>query len=444
MVQDMTEGSVSRILLKFSIPMLISAVFQQLYNMADSVIAGHFAGRRALAAVGASYPVTMIFMAVAAGLSIGCTVVISRYFGAGDHENMKSAVFTSILSALAIGAVFTAAGLPCSRPVIELLKTDPVIISDSALYLNIYILGLLFLFLYNICNGIFIALGDSRTPLIFLIISSVANIFVDLLFVAVFKMGVAGVAWATFLCQSICSVSALFFLLRRLAGIRTERPYRKFSLLMLKNIGVMAVPSILQQSFISVGNLCVQGLVNSYGVDATAGYSAAVKLNTFAVTGFTTMGNSISAFTAQNMGAGRPERIRSGYRIGLLIIIAAVIPFTILYFFFAPEMVRLFMDPRDAENFKAIAVGVDFLKIVSPFFAVISLKLVADGVLRGAGAMRYFMIATFSDLVIRVVLSFVLHIPYGTRGIWMSWPVGWVLGSALSCWFYFREKWKMY
>ncbi len=442
MITDMTAGSTKKILIQFSLPMLLSSVFQQLYNMADSIIAGHFAGRNALAAVGASYPVTMIFMAVATGLSIGCTVIISRHFGAGEYADTKTAIFTSLFSSAVVGLFFTVAGLLACRPIMLLLQTDPLILDDAVLYLQIYLLGMFFLFLYNSTNGIFTALGDSRTPLLFLIVSSVGNIILDYVFVALFAMGVSGVAWATFLCQGICSVLAFLCLLKRLSSLRTERSYSKFSGTMLRSISTVAIPSILQQSFISVGNLFIQGLVNSFGVDATAGYSAAVKLNTFAVTTFTTMGNSVSCFTAQNLGAKKVKRVREGYRTGLLIIGLTAIPFILTYVFLAPQMVSLFLDPKDSENVQALQIGTNFLRIVAPFYWVVAAKLVADGVLRGAEAMRSFMVATFTDLILRVLLSFVLYQPAGINGIWFSWPIGWIIASVLSYLFYAKGTWR--
>lgn len=290
--------------------MLLSAVFQQLYNVADSVVAGRFVGEDALAAVGASFPITMIFMAVALGSNTGCSVIISQLFGAKETARMKTAVSTSVIAILALSALLTAGGFLFCEPLMRLLGTPENVFADSQLYLNVYIGGLTFLFLYNICTGVFTALGDSRTPLYFLIASSLANIVMDVVFVVCFHMGMGGVAWATFLCQGVASVLAAWTLFRRLRGVPAPERHPLFSWRMLGRIARIAVPSILQQSFISVGNLFIQSLVNGFGSAVVAGYSAAVKLNTFALTGFTTLGNGLSSFTAQNIGAGRPERVK--------------------------------------------------------------------------------------------------------------------------------------
>ena len=435
---DMTKGRPAGILVRFTLPMLLSVAFQQLYNISDSVIAGKFAGEDALAAVGASFPVTMIFMAVALGCNIGCSVVISQLFGAGDNRGMKTAVNTSFLSVGGLSVLLAAAGSFCGAPILSLLGTPDNIFKDSALYLDVYTWGLPFLFLYNIASGVFTALGDSRTPLYFLIASSLGNIGLDLLFVAVFHMGVGGVAWATFLAQGVASVFAVLAVLRRVHRMDSEDGVQLFSVPMLRKIARIAVPSIFQQSFISVGNLFIQNLVNGFGSSVIAGYSAAVKLNTFALTSFTALSNSMSSFTAQNIGAGKPERVRKGFRSGLVMAVAVAVPFTALYFLGSGGVLTLFLDSASVQ---AMEAGTGFLRIVTPFYAFVAVKLMADGILRGAGAMKSFMIATFTDLVLRVVLAYCLAGPYGSNGIWMSWPVGWIVAAVLSCVFYAAGKW---
>ncbi len=439
MITDLTQGSIHKRLWLFSIPMLLSVAFQQIYNIADSMIAGKFVGEDALAAVGASYPITMIFMAVAMGCNIGCSVVISQYFGARRFGEMKTAVYTTFVSSLVLSALLTGVGLALSAPLMRLIHTPANIFADAELYLNIYIGGLIFLFLYNICTGVFNSLGDSRTPLYFLIGSSVGNILLDLLFVTAFDMGVAGVAWATFIAQGVACLLSMATLWKRLRGIETEEKSRWFSGAMLGRISRIAVPSILQQSFISVGNIFIQGLINGYGSAVIAGYSAAVKLNTFAITCFTTLANGLSSFSAQNLGAGQINRVKQGYWSGCLLAACVALPFTAGFALLDKQAVMLFLD---SESQYALQVGCDFLRMVAPFYLIIAVKLMADGVLRGAGAMKSFMTATFTDLVLRVVLAFILSGPMGTNGIWLSWPIGWVAAAILSCLFYFTGVWK--
>ncbi len=435
MVKDMTRGAVAPILFKYSVPLLVSVIFQQLYSIADSVIAGNFINKDALAAIGASYPITMIFLAIGTGMNIGCSVVISTLFGMKDYKAMKTAVFTSVISTLALAAVLTAVGAFTSRVFLELLGTDAAVMEDAQAYLNIYVFGLLFLFMYNICTGVFAALGDSSTPLYFLIGSSVGNILLDLLFVAVFKMGVPGTAWATFICQGICSVLAFIVLMRRINKIKSDKA-AVFQWRMLGKIAGISVPSILQQSFVSVGQLFIQSLVNSCGLDVMAGYSSAIKLNTFAITCFSTVGNSVSSFTAQNTGAGEYMRVRRGFKTGLFLAMGIAALFSLCYCIFAENLIYIFMDSEDADNVAAAEAGMMFLRIVSPFFIAVAAKLAADGVLRGAGNVRAFMITTFSDLILRVAFAFILKPIYGAVGIWLSWPVGWVIAMGISVTFY--------
>lgn len=438
MMKDLTNGKPESVLWRFSIPMFVSVIFQQLYNIADSVIAGKFAGEDALAAVGASYPITMIFMAIAIGSNIGSSVVISTLFGGKEYQKMKTAISTTLIGAGVLAVILTIAGLLGSSGLMQMIRTPENIFGDAALYLRIYIGGLFFLFLYNVCTGVFNSLGDSKTPLYFLIGSSLGNIVLDYVFVAVYHMGVAGVAWATFLAQGVACILALGTLLGRLKKIETKETMQWFSGDMLKKIGQIAVPSILQQSFISVGNIFIQGLINGFGSSVIAGYSAAIKLNTFAITSFTTLSNGLSSFTAQNLGAGKSDRVRKGFSAGVRLAFLVAVPFVAAFFLFTDPMVSLFLEEESKE---ALSAGREFLRIVSPFYFVISVKLMADGVLRGAGAMKQFMTATFFDLVLRVILAFVLSEPYKTLGIWASWPIGWVLAMVLSYGFYRKGSW---
>ncbi len=431
LVKDMTKGTVAPILIKYSVPLLVSVIFQQLYSIADSVIAGQFINKDALAAIGASYPITMIFLAVGTGLNIGCSVVISTLFGAKDYKNMKTAVFTSIISGMVLAVVLTIVGYFTGGFFLEILKTDSAVFSDALEYLNIYVYGLLLLFMYNICTGIFTALGDSKTPLYFLIASSLGNIGMDLLFVAVFKMGVPGTAWATFICQGVCGILAFIVLLRRLKKIESEK-FKYFELRMLGKIAALSVPSILQQSFVSVGNLFIQGLVNSCGLDVMAGYSSAIKLNTFAITSLSTIGNSVSGFAAQNVGALKYGRVKSGFKVGMILASAIGIIFSLCYVIFSKQLIYIFMDGSNTANEAAAQAGRSFLITVSPFFTAVGLKFSADGVLRGGGNIKAFMVTTFSDLVLRVAFAFVLKPAFDASGIWMSWPVGWIISGVMS------------
>lgn len=440
MNKDLTSGKPSSVLWKFCLPLFGSIIFQQLYNIADSFVAGKFIGNDALAAVGNSYEITLIFIAFAFGCNIGCSVVVSNFFGAKKYGEMKTSVYTSLIAGGVLCGVLMLFGSIFCGGLLRLINTPENIFADSKLYLDIYIYGLPFVFFYNIATGIFSALGDSKTPFVFLACSSVANIGMDILFVAAFKMGVAGVAWATFLCQGVSCVLAVLFVVLRLKKIGAGEKTKLFSFAILGKVAVIAVPSILQQSFISVGNIVIQSVINTFGSEVMAGYSAAVKLNNMVVTSLTTLGNGISNYTAQNMGAGKHARVKQGFRAGLAIVWIICVPVCALYIFAGKYLMYAFLDDVSGA---ALKTGLTFLRVISPFYFVIAAKLVADGVLRGSGMMKQFMIATFTDLILRVALAEVLALtPLGTTGIWMAWPCGWCVSAVLSIIFYRGGAWN--
>ena len=439
MNKDLTVGKPETVLWRFCIPLFGSVIFQQLYNIADSLVAGKFIGENALAAVGNSYEITLIFIAFAFGCNMGCSVIVSQFFGAKRYVDVKTSVHTAMISSAVLCAVLMLFGLLCGDSMLAMIRTPNEIWADSSLYLRIYVLGLPFLFFYNIATGIFSALGDSKTPFIFLAFSSTANILVDILFVAVFQMGVAGVAWATFLCQGISCVLAVIVVFQRLSKIAPKEEAALFSLEILKKIAVIAIPSILQQSFISVGNIIIQSVINGFGPGVIAGYAAAIKLNNLVITSFTTLGNGISNYTAQNLGAGILSRIKEGFRAGVKMVWAICVPIVALYLLAAPVLVRFFMnEPSEI----ALTSGVKFLYIVAPFYFIISIKLTADGILRGAGLMKAFMISTFTDLILRVALAIIFAGQFGYIGIWCAWPIGWSIATCMSVFFYHRGPWK--
>ena len=438
MNKDLTVGKPQTVLWKFCLPLFASVIFQQLYNIADSFVAGKFIGEDALAAVGNSYEITLIFIAFGFGCNIGCSVIVSRLFGAKQYKELKTAVYTTLIASGVLCVTLMLLGLALGQPLLHLINTPENVFTDSWLYLEIYIWGLPFVLFYNIANGIFSAFGDSKTPFVFLACSSTANIGMDILFVTAFDMGVAGVAWATFICQGISCILAVLFVFRRFSKIGTEGKIPVFSLKLLKDISVIAVPSILQQSFISVGNIIIQGIINGFGPGVMAGYAASVKLNNLVITSLTTLGNGISNFTSQNLGAKKNERIKEGFLAGVKLVWLICIPLVILYLFAGKYLVYLFLDtPSEA----ALETGIVILRILSPFYFVVALKLVSDGVLRGAAMMKKFMVATFTDLILRVLLAWLLSIPFASTGIWLAWPIGWTIAAVMSYFFYRSHKW---
>lgn len=453
---DLTTGTPRTVLWRFCLPLFGSIIFQQLYNIADSLVAGKFIGENALAAVGNSYEITLIFIAFATGCNMACSVITSQLFGAKKYELMKTAVYTVMISVAVLCGLLMVFGIVSSDWLLAIMNTPAEIYGDSKLYMDIYVWGLPFLFFYNLATGIFTAMGDSKTPFIFLAISSTMNIIVNLLFVAVLDMGVAGVAWATFLCQGISCVLAVGTIFRRLHGIagdqletenemamseRTDAQGKEdvtilFDKSIFRKFLSLAIPSILQQSSISIGNIIIQGAINDCGVAVTAGFAAGIKLQNLVITAFTTLGNGISNFAAQNIGAGKIERVRAGHRAGIQMVWTICVPVVLLYIMGARTIVSFFIDnPTEL----ALCAGAHFLYICAPFYFLISVKLATDGILRGAGMMNEFVIATTLDLILRVVLVKILVVPFGYLGIWAAWPIGWILGTSLSLFYYQRR-----
>ena len=412
----------SRALLIFSIPMIIGNLFQQAYTIVDSAIVGRYVGETALAAVGASYALTSIFICIAIGGGIGASVIISHHFGGHNYGRMKNGIRTALLSFLFISLILGGIGLIFSQQIMEVLNTPADAIDIAVTYLNIYFLGLPFLFMYNILSSMFNALGESRIPLYLLIFSSVLNIFLDLYMVAVLNLGVAGAAYATFIAQGISAAEGWLS--------KTE----------FSDMSRIALPSILQQSTVSIGMMLVQSVVNSFGTQILAGFSAAMRIESLCVVPMSAIGNAMSSYTAQNIGAEKEERISQGYRMGnFMIIVIAVILCLFLEIAHKP-LIALFLD--NAASSQTIVTGESYLKFIGFFFCMIGFKMAVDGILRGAGAVRVFTIANLVNLTLRVTIAKFGAPIWGVSMVWYAVPLGWLANFLISYGYYRTGKWK--
>ena len=446
MVKNLTEGQPLRLLFFFSLPMVAGNLFQQLYNMVDTAVVGKFVGEDAVAAVGSSFPIVFLSVAVAAGLSMGCNVVVSQLFGAGRIHEMKSTISTAIISLSVLGLILMALGTISAGPLLELLGTDPDIMADSQTYLRIYFGGAVFLFLYNTLNGIYNAQGDSKTPLIFLMISSLTNIVLDLLFVIRFHMGVAGVAWATLIAQGICAVASLAVLFLRMKRLPCEagkegEKIPLFHKIAVKRIAQIGLPSMLQQSLVSLSMMMMQGLVNSYGKVLVAGYTAATKIDTLAMLPNLNFSNAMSSYTAQNIGAGRYDRVKQGLKASLFMVVVFSLLITVIIFLFGDQLLSLFLDPGDTSG--ALGCGLTYMHTVSLFYILMGLLFVSNGMLRGSGDMGAFTLSSMANLFSRVAVAYALAYltPLGANAIWWSIPAGWAIGSVVSLLRVKSSKW---
>lgn len=427
-------------LLIFAFPMIVGNLFQQFYTMVDSVVVGRFVGENALAAVGASYSLTNVFISIAIGGGVGASVLTSRFFGSREYQKMKMSVSTALLSFLAVSLTLGCVGLLSGREIMILLNTPDNILPQATEYLNIYFLGLPFLFMYNVLASMFNALGRSRIPLYLLIFSSVFNIVLDLILVCQFHMGVAGVAWATLIAQGISAVLAFFLFLKEMRNYPTDGKITLFSGGEFLEMCRIALPSILQQSTVSIGMMLVQSVVNSFGASVLAGYSAGMRIESICIVPMAAMGNVISSYTAQNLGAGRKDRVVEGYHTGYRIVFAfAVILCVILELFYRP-LIELFLG--DEGTGMAVSTGVSYLRFIGWFFVLIGLKMITDGLLRGAGDMKMFTVANLVNLSIRVVLAVTLAPRIGIEMVWYAVPIGWLANYLISFAEYRTGKWK--
>ena len=457
MKHDMTTGNPAKTLVVFAIPMILGNLFQQLYSLVDSMIVGQFVGEEALAAVGACFAVTMLFIAVAIGASMGASVIVSQLFGAKRYTEMKKAISTALISFLVISIVCTAFGMLIRDGLLGLLNTPENILQDARIYLGIYFLGIPFMFLYNALSSIFNALGDSKTPLGFLILSSVLNVGLDLWFVIRFRMGVAGVAWATLIAQGISAVLSFFVLVLRLR--RLQRNLRNelgwdmdvaltemgteekgfYSLPLLLSMMKVAVPSIIQQSIVSVSMMAVQTLVNDCGSSVVAGYAAAQKIDSVAIMPMQAVGNAMSTFTAQNIGANKHERVREGYRASYPMIFLINVAIWVVVRLGAEPFLGLFLEAGSGSV--AMQTGLDYLHLVSMTYFLLGLLMVTGSVLRGSGDLTWFMINSIMNVVSRIVCAYGLNGILGVSSVWISVPVGWFCGYALHFYRYRQKKW---
>ncbi len=425
-------------LLIFALPMMLGNFFQQVYTMADSVIVGRFVGEDALAAVGASYSLTNVFISIAIGGGVGASVITSQTFGARDYSRMKRSISTALLSFLAISIFLGVVGLTLSRRIMVLLNAPANILEDSITYLNIYFLGLPFLFMYNVLSSMFNALGRSRIPLYLLIFSSVLNVALDIYMVTVLHMGVAGVAWATLIAQGISAVLSFSIFLKELRSYPGKLD-ALFDWKELKNMGRVALPSILQQSTVSIGMMLVQSVVNSFGSQMLAGYSAAMRIESVCIVPMSAMGNAISSYTAQNVGADKPERVKAGYRASYGIVFAIAAGICLVVQLLASPLISLFLEDGSAAAFET---GIQCTRFMAWFYVLIGLKMISDGVLRGAGDMTMFTVANLVNLGLRVVLAVTLAPRFGIQFVWVAVPVGWLINYLISFFEYRTGKWK--
>ncbi len=439
----LTTGSPFKTLLLFSLPMILSVTLQQFYNICDSMIAGKMISDNSLSAVSATYPITVVYLAIAVGFGVGANIITARFIGQKNYKNAITSVYTSLITIAIMALVVSGLGLALLKPLLIMLNVNDQPYYDEAFtYLLFYTCGILFLFIYNVVTSLFQSLGNSRIPLYLLIFSTILNVILDILFVKA-DMGIMGIALATFISQAIASIISLIILLIYTKKILGERE-KIFGKRILKTILPIAIPSIIQGSIISIGGVFIQSLINSFGPSVTAGYGASYKIVYVIVNIYTVMSNAISTFTSTNAGAAKYDRIKKGFYSGLIICGILTIIATFIFMIMPKPLLSIFGNENTSEE--VVEVGKRFIYCVAPFYIFLCLKIPCDGVLKGSKDMRNFMIGTFLDLIIRVLLSYILGnvLPdeYKLYGIFLSWPLGWAAGMVFSLLAYKHGRWK--
>ncbi len=432
---DLTSGPVTKTILRFSAPLILGNLLQQVYNIADTIIVGKFVGAGALAAVGASFTLMVFLTSVILGLCMGSGIVFSILFGAKDYNCLKNSFFVSFLF---VGLVSVAINLLVvwqTENIMSLMQIPAEIRSETEQYLEVIFYGIMLTFVYNYFASLLRALGNSATPLVFLAVTAVLNIILDLVLILYFDMGVAGAAWATVISQAASAIGLAWYSFARIPLLKLGTNHLKFRLSILKMITGYSLLTCVQQSIMNFGILMVQGLINSFGVVVMAAFAAAVKIDALAYMPVQDFGNGFSTFIAQNFGAGRKERIREGIVSAVKTSLVFCLFISSVVYFFARELMLVFVDARDEE---IIEIGVQYLQIEGMCYFGIGWLFLFYGFYRGIGKPGISVVLTVVSLGTRVILAYALApVPsIGLLGVWWSIPVGWFLADALGVWYY--------
>ncbi|MDF2612974.1 MAG: conserved rane protein of unknown function [Clostridia bacterium] len=437
-MKDLTRGKEWKGILEFTIPMFVGSLFQQLYNVVDSVVVGKFAGKEALAAVGGSFPIILLISSLMMGVTMGTSILIAQYYGAKDRENVKKSIQSGYIILIAGTILMSSIGLIFSKDILIAMKVPSEIMKDSVNYLNIMFLGLIGSFGYNTVSGMLRGLGDSKTSVYFLILSTLLNVVLDILFVVYFKMGVVGVAWATLIAQFVSFVSSLIYLYSHNEIFRfnlLKTPISRENLIISLKLGL---PTGVQQICLSLGIMAMQSMVNGFGSNTMAAFAAASKLDTFATLPMNNFSLALSTFVAQNIGANKMNRIKKGLITTLIMVNVTCISITIVMWLFGKELVSIFTNDQEV-----ITYGIDYLKIVGSGYMILGSMFSIVGFIRGTGHTLFPTFVTLTSLwVIRIPTAVVMTKMVGINGLWIGIPIGWLFGLLLAVIYYYSGKWK--
>lgn len=437
-MQDLTEGKPGLLIFRFATPMLIGNVFQQVYNVTDSIIVGKFLGKEALAAVGASFPIIFLLISFIIGIASGSTIIISQFFGAKNVEKVRKTIDTLYIFLFFASLLVSITGIIFSGPIFRLIKLPDELIPQAVLYLNVYLSGAVFFFGFNGTSAILRGLGDSKTPLYFLVISTVANIFFDLLFIIVFKWGIAGAALATVISQAGAFLTIVIYLNRTHPIMNLSWRKLDWDREIFSSSVKIGLPTGFQQTFVSIGMIALLRIVNDYGTNVIAAYSVAGRIDGMAALPAMNFGTALSTYVGQNIGAKKMHRVRQGLISTLNMSTITALVITTIIILFRHQLMALFVSDH-----AVIEIGAQYLLIVSGFYIVFSAMFVIGGVMRGAGDTLVPMFITlFALWIVRIPLAAILSKSIGVVGIWWAIPIAWFIGMALSLIYYRMGIWK--
>ena len=437
-MKDLTKGKESKVIFYFAVPMLLGNVFQQLYNVVDSIIVGNYIGKEALAAVGASFPIIFTLISLVIGIGMGSTIIIAQYFGAKDIRNVKRMIDTLYIFLFFASLLVTLLGILGSEEIFRLIKLPEEVIPHARLYLIIYFSGIIFFFGFSGTSAILRGLGDSKTPLYFLIIATLLNIMLDILFVVVFKWGVAGVAYATIISQAGAFFTAIIYLNKTHEIINLSFRKLDFDKLLFKKSLKIGSPVGLQQAFVALSFMAMFWIVNPFGTNASAAYSVAFRIDSFAAMPSMNFAIALASFVGQNLGANEPDRVKKGFHATLKITALISVTMSAITILFREPIFNLFTNDPEV-----ISIGVNYLVIVAGFYIAFSTMFIIGGVMRGAGATLIPMFITLFILwLVRVPFSYFLSQKIGITGIWWGIPIAWILGMTLQYLYYLTGRWK--
>lgn len=436
--QDLTQGPVGRQIIRFALPMLIGNLFQQLYNVVDSIIVGNVLGKEALAAVGSGFPILFSVISFFIGTASGFTIVTAQYYGAKKLDALPRLADTMYIFLLVSSIVVSAIGLLFTDAIFRLMDIPEEIIPQATEYLRIIFGGIILFFGFNGTSAILRGLGDSKTPLYFLIVSTLFNILFDYLFVMVLDMGVAGAAWATLISQGGAFITGIIYLNRTHPIIQLRwRKYIFDKALFYKSVRI-GLPGGFQQTFVAIGFLALFRIVNSFGTNVVAAYTVAIRINQLVSLPAMNFGSALSTFTGQNLGAGKSQRVKQGLRTTLFISSLFAVAVSLFVIIYRHTLIGIFVQDE-----AVIRLGAEYLSIASIFYVIFSAMFVYMGVMRGAGDTIFTMLVSLLSLwVIRIPLAYILSSWIGVTGIWWSIPVGWTMGMLASLIYYNTGRWK--